>query len=338
MWVDPADAAAAQRRLWSADEASLTAMVPCYNEEACVERAYREIADQLQGFEDCEILFVDDGSTDGTLELIKSFARSDKRVKYISFSRNFGLEAAFSAGFRYAGKQWTVQLDADLQSPPHELHKLLDKALEGYDIVFGVRVDRRDPWVRRIGSQGNAAIAGRLLGIALPPRASVFRVARTSVARRIVTMDLRSPYFIATAPLIGARLASVPTAHQPRAAGLPKWNMARLVSHVSDLWIGFSTRPLRAVSWCAALLAVVSLVMVVLLAAGAVGATGIAVTALAVDTATLLGLGVLLLYAVPVLRVRARMPQYLVRESNIAIDPADDLYGSDRRQEASVVA
>jgi hypothetical protein len=311
-------------------------MVPCYNEEACIERAYREIQEQLRGYADCEILFVDDGSTDSTLELIKTFARADERVKYLSFSRNFGLEAAFSAGFRYATKEWTVQLDADLQSPPGEMHKLLDKALEGYDIVFGVRVERRDPLTRKLGSRANSAVARRLLGIALPARASVFRVVRTSVARTIVATGLRSPYFIATAPLVGARYTAVPTRHDARVAGRPKWGMARLIAHVSDLWIGFSIRPLRAVSWCAALLAVVSLVVLGLVALGPAGPTAVAVTALLVETATLLGLGVLIVYATPALRVRAGLPRYLIRESNIGIDPADDLYGGEPRRERSV--
>ena len=338
MGDDPAAAALGRGSPRSVGEPSLTALVPCYNEEACLERAYREIAAELGRFTDCEILFVDDGSTDRTLELIKAIARTDERVKYISFSRNFGLEAAFSAGFRYAAKRWTVQLDADLQSPPHELHRLLDKALEGYDIVFGVRVERRDPWLRRAGSQTNAAVARRLLGIALPERASVFRVARTSVARRIVSLGLRPPYFIATAPLVGARYAVVATEHRARAAGRPKWNMARLVSHVGDLWFGFSIRPLGALSWCAALLAVVSATVLALRAIGPEGPAAVATVTLAVDTATLLGLGVLARYAAQARHVRARLPQFLIRESNIPIDPDDDLYGGERRYDESLLA
>jgi glycosyltransferase involved in cell wall biosynthesis len=311
-------------------ECALTAMVPCYNEEDCIDRAYREIAAELAGYADCEILFVDDGSSDTTLARIKGFAAADPRVRYISFARNFGLEAAFSAGFKYASKHWTVQLDADLQSPPAEMHTLLAKAVEGYDIVFGIRVGRRDPWVRRMGSLGLQTIARRLLGIRLPMRASVFRVVRTSVARRIIDTRLRSPYFIATAPLIGARYTAVPTAHQARAAGVAKWNMARLVSHAMDLWVGFSIRPLALVHLGAGLFAAATPILLVLLALGRVGPTALSVATLLLGTAAFLGLGLLTRYMIPALRVRGELPQFTIRESNIPIDPADDLYGSER--------
>ncbi|WP_426501926.1 glycosyltransferase family 2 protein [Dactylosporangium sp. McL0621] len=322
----------------STDEAcdlqcALTAMIPCYNEEECIDRAYREIAAELAAYPDAEMLFVDDGSRDGTLDKIKAFAAADPRVRYISFARNFGLEAAFSAGFKYASKRWTVQLDADLQSPPAEIHTLVAKALEGYDIVFGIRVDRRDPWLRRTGSLGMQLVAQRVLGIHVPMRASVFRVVRTSVARRIVETRLRSPYFIATAPLIGARYTAVATAHQPRTAGVAKWNLARLVSHAMDLWVGFSIRPLAIVHLGALLFAVATPVLLVALALGWIGPTGLAVASLLLGTAAFAGLGLLTRYMIPALRVRSELPQYTVRESNIPIDPSDDLYGSERARD-----
>jgi glycosyltransferase involved in cell wall biosynthesis len=92
----------------------ITALIPCYNEIECIDLVYRQVRDELDGYLDIEILFVDDGSSDGTLDRIKSFAERDKSVRYISFARNFGQEAAFSAGFAYAAEPWTVQLDADL--------------------------------------------------------------------------------------------------------------------------------------------------------------------------------------------------------------------------------
>ncbi|GAA2711201.1 glycosyltransferase family 2 protein [Actinoplanes palleronii] len=311
-------------------DCAVTALIPCYNEEACIERAYREIAAELEHFTECEILFVDDGSTDTTLEKIKAFAAGDERVKFISFARNFGLEAAFSAGFKYARTKWTVQLDADLQSPPAEIHTLLDKALEGYDIVFGIRLNRRDPWLRRMGSIGHQLVAQKLLGIKLPLRASVFRLVRTSVARRIVETNLRSPYFIATAPLVGARYIAVPTKHQARVAGVAKWNAARLISHAMDLWIGFSIRPLALVHLTAVVAAIASTVLLALLALGWIGPTAIAVATLVLGSAAFLGLGVLSRYMIPALRVRSELPRFYIRETNIPIDQADDLYGSEQ--------
>src|SRR5690349_18806522 len=99
---------------------SVTAFIPCYNEVDRVDEVYAAIDAALSGYPDLEILFVDDGSTDGTLAKVKALCDKDSRVHYVSFSRNFGLEAAHGAGYRYAGRTWVVQLDADLQSPPAE--------------------------------------------------------------------------------------------------------------------------------------------------------------------------------------------------------------------------
>src|SRR4029434_2342800 len=105
----------------------LTAVVPCCDEADGIDLAYQRIATELSRYDDVELLFVDDGSTDGTLDRIKTFADTDPRASYLAFTRNFGLEAAFAAGFKYASKDkdWVVQLDADLQSPPSEVHKLM---------------------------------------------------------------------------------------------------------------------------------------------------------------------------------------------------------------------
>ncbi|AGZ46046.1 glycosyltransferase family 2 protein [Actinoplanes friuliensis] len=307
----------------------ITAMVPCYDEELCIERAYREISAVMAGFAEYEILFVDDGSKDGTLDLIKSFAATDSRVRYLAFARNFGLEAAFSAGFKYASYRWTVQLDADLQSPPTEIPKLVEKALEGYDIVFGVRVDRQDPVLRRWGSSGLAFVARRLLAISLPMHASVFRVSRTSVARRIVLAGLRTPYFIATAPLIGARCAVVPTEHSARVGGTAKWSLTKLVSHAMDLFVGFSVRPLAAVQLTSAFCVLFTGVVLALLALGRIGSAGTTAAVLVVNAAAFLGLGVLTRYLIPSIRVRGELPSYLIREGNLPIDAVDDLYAHD---------
>src|SRR5829696_8676657 len=150
----------------------ITAVVPCFNEEDCISSAHREISSVLAEFDDYEIVFVDDGSTDGTFAQIRELAAADPHVRYLSFMRNFGLEAAFSAGFRYARFPWTVQFDADLQSPPTELPKLFHVALDGYDAVFARRINRNDPWYRTVGSNLQHWLARRAFGIELPHRGS----------------------------------------------------------------------------------------------------------------------------------------------------------------------
>ena len=146
----------------------LTAIIPCLNEAENVDHAYAEIKRELARYGEVELLFVHDGSTDGTLARIKRLAEVDPDVKYLSFSRNFGYEAAFSAGFRYARSTWTIQFDADLQAPASEAHKLIAKAREGYDAVFSARERRRDPLHRRLGSRLLNWVATSALAIQMP--------------------------------------------------------------------------------------------------------------------------------------------------------------------------
>lgn len=305
---------------------AITALVPCYNEVECISRTYSEIRPELSRYGDIEILFVDDGSTDGTLAVIKDLAEKDPCVRWISFSRNFGLEAAFTAGFRYASKPWTVQLDADLQSPPSAMHSLILKALEGYDVVFGVREDRKDRWYRRAGSTGYQYVARTWLGIEVPRGASTFRVARTSVAKKIVQTRLSAPYFIATAPLLGARFTTVRAPHQPRRRGVSKWKFRQLVGHAMDLFVGFSFRPLAAVYLLAAASLGVGGCALVLAATGTIDARGIATVLLVMTIATLLSLGIMARYLVRLMRAQAGPPLFLIRDSNVVVLPSDSLY------------
>jgi polyisoprenyl-phosphate glycosyltransferase len=297
----------------------ITAVIPCLNEATGLAETYAEMAAQLDRY-DTELLFIDDGSDDGTLDLIKAFAARDPRVSYISFTRNYGQEAAVSAGFRYASKPWIVQLDADLQFPPSEVHKLLARASRGdCDVVFGIRGQRCDKPLRRIASRLQQWIARRLLGIDVPYGASSFRVIRTSVARKIAALRLGTPYFIATVPAVGARYASVDVAHAPRRDGSSRFGLGRLVSHALDLFFGFSMRPFVLLSASAAIAAVLSVLVVL---------TGLAspqVAMLAVQTLGLAGLAVLGRYLMGLVRQVGPI-RYLVRESNLAIAPEDLLY------------
>ena len=130
----------------------LTLIVPCYNEEEVLPFFYEEfqkVAEQLETYR-TEVIFVDDGSRDGTLETIKKLAKGDERVKYISFSRNFGKEAAIYAGFQHADGDYIAMLDADLQDPPSLLPEMMRGIVEeGYDSVATRRVSRKgEPPVR----------------------------------------------------------------------------------------------------------------------------------------------------------------------------------------------
>jgi glycosyltransferase involved in cell wall biosynthesis len=296
-----------------ASQPSVTAFIPCYNEVGQVDEVYAAIDAALSGYPDLEILFVDDGSTDGTLAKVKALCDKDSRVRYLSFSRNFGLEAAHGAGFRYASRTWVVQLDADLQSPPAEAPKLIAKALEGYDVVYGIRRERHDPLFRRLGSAVQQRLAQALFGVRLVYGSSVFRVVRASVARRAVDLRLATPYFVATMPLLGARFATVDVAHRRRRGGGSRWAVWRLFAHSGELFFGFSVRPLVWIY-----LAVAGVLPAVVLA-GTVGAR-------AGEAVLLAAVAVLAAYVHRLVRGSVRPRLYYVREANIPIAPEDSLY------------
>jgi hypothetical protein len=308
----------------------VTAVVPCCDEADGIDLAYERIATELSRYDDVELLFVDDGSSDGTLDRIKAFARTDPRVSYLSFTRNFGLEAAFSAGFKYASNDWVVQLDADLQSPPAEVHKLMAKALEGCDVVFGIRTDRRDPLARRLGSSLQQLLARRVLGIELPQGSSTFRVVRASVARKIAAADLPMPYFLATVPRVGARWTTVPTEHQPRTRGRSKFSPGWLLAHTIELFVGFSVRPLAAVVILAGVLATATALGAAAVATGRLGAAGAALAALAAGVLNLVSLAVIAGYLFRVVRGQPRLARFYLREANLPLAAEDDLYEHER--------
>lgn len=311
-------------------QSGLTVVLPGYNEGEQVDRAYRAVLDAL-GELDLEILFVDDGSTDDTLDRIRRLAGLDPRVRYLSFSRNFGLNAAITAAFRYASKPWTVQLDTDLQFPPAETWALLAKAAEGYDVVFGVRRRRRDPLLRRLGASGAQLVAERLLSIEVPRGATSFRVLRTGVARTVADLPTANTYFSALVPLVGARYASVPIEHRPRTSGRSKFRLSRLAGHAFELLFGFSWRPLNAVYLLAAVAAGVAVALAVAAGVGAVSPLAVAVAALLLVAVTLVAVAVVGRYLHRLLLDSRPAGKYYIREANLPVRPADTLDGGEPR-------
>ncbi|MCP5101596.1 MAG: glycosyltransferase family 2 protein [Chloroflexi bacterium] len=225
----------------------ISAILPCYNEEENVYHAYERITAALQQYDTYEIIITDDGSSDNTLKIVKEIAAKDDCVKYISFSRNFGNCAAFRIGFLYASYEWSIQFDADLQSPPEEAHKLIDKTKEGWDVVFGIRKNRNDPLYRVLGTRFQQFLGKTVFGIEIPLGASVYRVLRTSVARDVINHPTRSQYFIATIPYVTRNFTFVETEHHQRHAGESKWKWKHIIAHTLDLYWGFSLRPLSLV-------------------------------------------------------------------------------------------
>lgn len=307
----------------------LTVVVPCLNEGAGLDRLYREVTTALAGI-DLELLLVDDGSTDDTLARMRALAAADPRVAYLSLTRNRGLEAALSAGFRYARRPWAAQVDCDLQFPASEIPRLLAVAATGgYDVVFGVRERRSDPRWRRWASTGQQWLARRVFGIEIPPGASSFKVVRTAVARTVAEMRLGMPYFLATVPRIGARYTTVPVAHHPRLDGRSRFRLGRMVGDSFELLFGHSWRPLNGGYLVAAVGVAAALGLAALGAAGVLGPATLGVAALVVSGATLAGVALVARYLHRLLLDQRRDRPYYIREASLPVRPEDRLDGGE---------
>jgi glycosyltransferase involved in cell wall biosynthesis len=306
--------------------AGLTVVVPCLNEGQNINRAYSEITTALKEFDSLEILLVDDGSTDDTLAQIKKLAAADRRVRYLSLTRNFGLEAAQAAGYIYASQPWVTQIECDLQNPPSEIPKLLDAAADGYEVVFGIRVARQDPLWRQWGSRCQQWIARRVLGIDIPRGASTFRVMRSGVAKTLAGLRLGHPYTIAMVPMVGARYTCVPTEHRRR-DGRSRWRLSRLVGHSFELFIGYSWRPLVFCYLLGAVCLPAAVVLAVLALTGLATSNAVSIGALLMAATTLAAVALVGRYLQRLMLDQRRSRPYYIREANLPVRREDLLDG-----------
>lgn len=233
------------------EKALLSVIVPCYNEEESLPIFYREITSVLTPLEiDYELLFVDDGSRDGTLALLKEFGGEDRRVFYLSFSRNFGKEAALFAGLSNARGDYIVVMDADMQDPPSMLPEMLDILKAGeYDVVGTRRADRTgEPAVRSWFSRKFYRIINRISETDIVDGARDFRMMRRDVADAILAMGEYNRFSKGIFGWVGFRTCWLPYHNVERVAGTSKWSFSSLFKYAVDGIVNFSQTPLSVAS------------------------------------------------------------------------------------------
>jgi dolichol-phosphate mannosyltransferase len=215
---------------------ALTVVIPAYNEVANVEPCYRELACVLEAHgQPFEILFVDDGSTDGTSGVLRTLASADRRLRVLRFRRNAGQTAALHAGFRAARGAVVVTMDADLQNDPHDIPKLL-AALPGQDAVCGWRVDRHDPWTKRIASRVANRVRDRFTRDGVHDTGCTLKAFRREAVQELHLYRGMHRFLPALLQMEGRRIAEVPVSHRPRRAGISKYgNWGRLWTGLADL-------------------------------------------------------------------------------------------------------
>jgi len=230
----------------------ISIVIPVYNEEDNLKELHAKLIDVLPSItENYEIIFVDDGSTDNSFNILKELNKKNKKVKAIKFRRNFGQSAAISAGFDYSKGDVIITMDGDLQNDPRDIPKLLEKIYEGYDIVSGWRADRKDPFLtKKLPSKFSNWLASRLTGVKLHDFGCTLKAYRREVVENINLYGEMHRYIPALASWMGISIAEVKVRHHPRQHGKSKYGITRLMRGMLDLitvkfLLSYSTRPLQ---------------------------------------------------------------------------------------------
>ena len=230
---------------------SLSVVVPVFDERENLPILHAQLLETLRGFDpEFEIIFVDDGSTDGSGELLESLAMQDSRIRVVRFRKNFGLTAAFAAGIRFARYDTVVTLDADLQNDPRDIPLLVDTLQrQGYDAVCGWRHDREDAFLSRTLP---SVIANKIISwttkVPIHDTGCSLRAYKRDVIQEIDLYGEMHRFLPALITWIGGRLGEVKVAHHPRKFGKSKADLRRTVKVILDLMTvkflrDYSTKP-----------------------------------------------------------------------------------------------
>lgn len=309
---------------------TLSVIVPCYNEEAALPYFFSEIrkaADGMSAAHDLcfEFVFIDDGSKDGTLELLRKFMAEDHRARYISFSRNFGKEAAMYAGFRYATGDFTVLMDADLQHPPSMLEEMyLAIQKEGYDIAAARRVSRKgEPPIRSFFARCFYHIINKVSKAEFVDGASDFRMLSRKAVAALLEVEECNRFSKGIFGWVGFRTKWIPYENVERVAGESNWSFWKLFLYSLDGIIAFSTAPLAIASVVGMLFCMAAFIwIIVIIVKTAIwgdpvaGFPTLACLLLLIGGSIQLSLGILGQYLAKTYLETKRRPVYIIAETD----------------------
>jgi len=213
----------------------LSIVIPVHNEEPNIRPLLEEIGQAVTGVQ-AEFIFVDDGSTDGTLNQLKEGARRDNRVRVAHFRRNLGQTAAMAAGFRLARGEAVITLDGDLQNDPADIPTLV-ALLKDWDVVCGVRLKRRDPWLKRISSRIANGFRNWATGDNIVDTGCTLKAFRRHWLQHLDLYRGMHRFLPTLLKMRGARVTQVPVRHRPRRAGKTHYGTwGRMVKGLADVW------------------------------------------------------------------------------------------------------
>lgn len=227
----------------------LSVVVPLYNEQDNIPVLYSRLQSVLKEIgKDYEMIFVDDGSGDKSLDRLHVLAAQDHRVTVVELARNFGHQVAITAGLDHARGNAVVVMDADLQDPPEVLPRLIAKWQEGHDVVYAIRQQRKEGWLKRAAYAVFYRFWRRVANIEIPLDAGDFCIMDRKVVNLLRSMPERNRFVRGIRSWIGLRQTGLPYERQARNGGRPKYTLGRLILLALDGLISFSHTPLRVAS------------------------------------------------------------------------------------------
>jgi glycosyltransferase involved in cell wall biosynthesis len=302
----------------------ISIVTPFYNEAGMVAIYFERLAEVLRPLADridFEFVCVNDGSRDATVRELQATQPPFGRMVVVDLSRNFGKEAALSAGLDFATGDAVIPMDADLQDPPELVPQMIDRWLAGTPVVLAVRTDRSaDGWVKRSTSAAFYAVHNHLADTPIPPNAGDFRLIDRRVADVVRALPERQRFMKGLLSWAGFPAETLPYARPPRASGRTKWNYAKLLNLAIEGITSFSTAPLRASTVLGALFALVAmlyggfiLVRTLVFGVDLPGYASVFVGVVFMGGVQLLSLGVLGEYVGRIYMESKQRPVYVVR-------------------------
>lgn len=226
----------------------ISIIVPCYNEEEGIEKFYietKKVIDQINNEYDYELLFIDDGSKDETLNKVKKIGQNDENIRIISFSRNFGKEAAMYAGLENFIGDYVVIMDADLQNDPRIILDMINGIKEGYDVVTTCRNRKGESIVKSLFSRIFYGVMGKVGAIKIRQGSQDYRMMTRKVAESIVMLKEYNRFSKGIFNWVGFNVKYLEVENRTRADGKSKWNFRKLFSYAIDGITSFTTAPLK---------------------------------------------------------------------------------------------
>ena len=304
----------------------LSIIVPCFNEEESIPYFYDEVKKVTKNMDiKLELIFVDDGSRDKTLEVIKS-KTDDKEVKYISFSRNFGKEAAMYAGLSMASGDYVTIMDVDLQDPPSllpEMVRLIEE--EGYDCVATKSTSRNGySFLRKTFTKWFYDIIGKMSKTEMVPGARDYSPLPRQMVEAVLSMKEYNRYSKGLFSFVGFKTKWIEFENKERVAGTTKWNFWKLFSYALDGIVGFSTAPLTMAAFIGVLFCLIAFIMIIVIIVKTLafgdptsGWPSLACIIFMVSGIQLLCLGVIGEYLAKMYLEVKQRPIYIIKESNV---------------------